>query len=137
MLRILFFLIPILSVAQSDSTVYLRDCQTYAYPCWQGCDSLAKEYARRRCTSDQIKSYNRQNFRYPSDGSCINGTGVVQVLITETGEVEDVKVLRELGGVTEEAIIRLVKSYPLLIPAICEGQPVRTWITYPVKIQLE
>ncbi len=81
----------------------------------------------------------QQNLVYPelAKRAGIEGTVYLQVLVTETGQVEDVKVVKSLGlnnGLDEAAIEAVKKTQ--WTPAQQGGKPVKTWISIPVRFKI-
>lgn len=75
------------------------------------------------------------NIRYPQ--TCIEqdvqGTVQLCFLITETGAVDSVKVMRSLHPDADAEAIRVVKMLPRFVPARLHGKPQRTWFMLPVR----
>jgi TonB family protein len=63
----------------------------------------------------------------------VSGTVILSVLVTETGQVGDVKVLRGAGGNMglNQAAASAVRKWTF-VPAYKDGVPVRTWFTIPI-----
>jgi protein TonB len=80
----------------------------------------------------------KDNAQYPTSAreSGIQGSVLVQFVITETGKVENVKVLRGIGGGCDEEAIRLTKMMPNWIPGRSNGKAVQCILEIPVKFQL-
>jgi TonB family protein len=68
----------------------------------------------------------------------IQGTVILSLLVSEGGDVADVKVLREAGGSTglNEAAVAAAKRWKFR-PAVKNGKRVKVWVTYPVSFKLE
>ncbi|MCI0516089.1 energy transducer TonB, partial [candidate division KSB1 bacterium] len=67
----------------------------------------------------------------------IEGTVYLHLLVTETGQVEDVKVIKSLGlnnGLDEAAIAAVKKTQ--WTPAQQRGNPVKVWISIPVRFKV-
>lgn len=67
----------------------------------------------------------------------VSGTVILSVLVTETGKVSQVRVLREAGGKTglNEAAAQAVRLWSFK-PAMKNGVPVKTWFTVPIPFLL-
>ena len=67
----------------------------------------------------------------------VSGTVILSVLVTETGKVSQVRVLREAGGKTglNEAAAQAVRLWSFK-PAMKNGVPVKTWFTVPIPFML-
>ncbi len=68
----------------------------------------------------------------------VEGTVVLSLLVSETGKVEDVKVLRPAGGSTglNEAAIASAKKWTFK-PAVKAGKKVKVWVTYPIVFKIQ
>ncbi|MBN2090946.1 TonB family protein [candidate division KSB1 bacterium] len=82
----------------------------------------------------------QQNLVYPelAKKAGIEGSVYLYVLVTETGQVEDVKVVKSLGlnNGLDEAAIDAVKKTPWT-PAQQRGKPVKVWISIPVRFKID
>jgi len=93
-------------------------------------------------TSDVTKPevVNRAKPSYPPAAlkQKVEGTVVLSVLVTETGKVGDVKVLRPAGGSTglNEAAAAAVRKWTFR-PAVKAGKKVKVWVTYPIVFRLQ
>jgi len=67
----------------------------------------------------------------------IQGTVILSLLVSEKGEVADVKVLREAGGSAglNEAAVAAAKKWKFR-PAVKDGKRVKVWVTYPISFKL-
>jgi protein TonB len=66
-----------------------------------------------------------------------SGTVILSVLVTETGTVGDIRVIREAGGATglTQAAENAVRQWTFA-PAMKSGVPVKTWFTVPIPFVL-
>jgi len=78
------------------------------------------------------------NIKYPANArdTGISGTVYVQMIISETGEVTNVKLLRGIGGGCDEEAIRIVSEMPAWNPGIQRGKPISLQFTVPIKFEL-
>jgi len=67
--------------------------------------------------------------------SKIEGVVVLEAVITKTGTVEEVKVLRSLHPVMDQAAVNAVKQWKYK-PAILNGKPVKVYFTVTVNFKL-
>jgi periplasmic protein TonB len=74
---------------------------------------------------------------YPEVGrrSKLEGVVVLEAVITKTGSVEEVKVLRSLHPVMDQAALNAVKQWKYK-PAILNGRPVKVYFTVTVTFRL-
>lgn len=69
--------------------------------------------------------------------SGIQGTVFVQFVVSKTGKISNVKILRGIGGGCDEEAVRVVKEMPNWIPGRQNGQAVPVMFQIPVKFQLQ
>jgi TonB family protein len=76
--------------------------------------------------------------QYPTlaQESGIQGTVFVQFVVSKTGKISNVKILRGIGGGCDEEAIRITSEMPSWIPARQNGQAVPVMFQIPVKFQL-
>ena len=75
-----------------------------------------------------------QNFIY-SDDECWSGHIVVQCVITETGNIGDIKVVRSITPALDTAAINAVRKLPAFTPARQNGKNVAVWYTIPINVR--
>lgn len=67
----------------------------------------------------------------------IEGKVYVSFVITETGEIKDFKVLRGIGYGCDEEAVRLLKlTQGMWTPGALNGKPVKCYMNFPVKFDL-
>ena len=81
--------------------------------------------------------YITQHLRYPDSAKRKNITGEVYVkfIVTESGAIDSVSVLKGLGGGCDEEALRLVKSLPHWNPGKQNNKPVKVYFNMPVLFQ--
>ena len=67
----------------------------------------------------------------------IQGRVVVQFVVTKTGAIGEVKVVRSVDRDLDREAIRVCKSLPKFVPGRQNGQPVSVWYTLPVTFKLQ
>ncbi len=80
----------------------------------------------------------QENIRYPqlARESSIQGTVYVTFVVELNGAINDVRVLRGIGGGCDEEAVRVIKAMPKWIPGKQRGKPVRVQFNMPVKFIL-
>ena len=80
-----------------------------------------------------------ENMKYPEAASRANVSGRVflSFVVSETGEIGDIQVLKGLGFGCDEEAIRVLKAFPRWIPAKQDGKPVSVKYNLPINFQLE
>ena len=81
----------------------------------------------------------RDHIQYPTVAmeNNIQGRVVVQFVVTKTGKVGEVKVVRSVDRDLDKEAIRVCKSLPDFIPGRMNGQAVNVWYTLPVQFKLQ
>jgi TonB family protein len=86
----------------------------------------------------EIKS--RANPTYPRMAAAkkVEGTVILRILVSETGDAADVQVLRPAGGSMglNEAAVAAAKEWKFQ-PAVKDGKRVKVWMTYPIVFKLQ
>jgi len=101
-------------------------------------------------TADQLPRFNggstalfdewvRANLSYPAKSAAkhIQGKVTLSFVISEIGEVKDVKVLEGLDKELDAEAVRVVSSSPKWTPAMRQGKPMATELLYVVPFNLE
>jgi TonB family protein len=85
-----------------------------------------------------LMKYIQSNINYPpmAAQNNIHGHVVVQMVIDETGQVGEVKVVRSIDEDLDKEAIRVCKSLPKFTPGRQNGQAVAVWYTLPVTFKL-
>lgn len=82
--------------------------------------------------------YLSDNLKYPTQARRmgIEGTVIVVFVINTDGTVQDVEVLRGIGGGCDEEAVKVVKSSPKWNPGMQKGKAVRTRMRLPIQFKL-
>ena len=107
------------------------------------CDYLEKPSERRKCMEEQIVSIIYDNLKYPAAirQASFMGTAFISFAVTETGTLEDFKIVRDPGAGTGEEALRVVKLMAEKTgpwhPAVWgrDRKPVRVQYNMPVKFK--
>ena len=85
-----------------------------------------------------LMNYIASNLKYPSaaQDQGIQGLVMLRFVVTGTGEVGEVQVLKSLGPSCDREAIRVVKSLPRFTPGRQQGKPVNVWFQLPVRFEL-
>lgn len=87
-----------------------------------------------------LMKYLSDHLRYPAAAADnnIQGKVIVQFVITKTGKIGDVKVVRSVDKDLDREAIRVCKSLPAFTPGRnAFDEPVNVWYTLPVTFKLE
>ncbi len=87
----------------------------------------------------ELMKYLSKNIKYPTMAmeNNIQGRVVVQFVVTKTGAIGEVKVIRSVDRDLDREAIRVCKSLPNFIPGKMNGQAVNVWYTLPVNFKLQ
>lgn len=87
----------------------------------------------------ELMKYIADHLRYPTMAAenNIQGRVVVQFVVTKTGAIGEVKVVRSRDVDLDKEAVRVVKSLPKFIPGRMNGQPVNVWYTLPINFKLQ
>jgi len=79
-----------------------------------------------------------KNLKYPETAirDKIQGKVRVRFLVTETGKIDSIKVLKSLDSACDKEAIRVLKTLPSFIPGKQNGVNVNVWYTLPVTFKL-
>ena len=67
----------------------------------------------------------------------VQGRVVVQFVVTKTGKIGEVKVVRSVDRDLDKEAVRVCKTLPDFIPGKMNGQAVNVWYTLPVMFKLQ
>ena len=85
----------------------------------------------------ELMKFLSKNIKYPTMENNIQGRVVVQFVVTKTGAIGEVKVIRSVDRDLDREAIRVCKSLPNFIPGKMNGQAVNVWYTLPVNFKLQ
>ncbi len=88
---------------------------------------------------EALMNYITSEMEYPDDAfrNGLQGTCVVQFVVTKTGHVDQVKVLRSISPELDAEVVRVCSQIGNFEPGQVEGKPVNVSLTLPVKFKLE
>ena len=86
-----------------------------------------------------LMEYLAKNIKYPSIAreNGIEGRVIVGFVVSKTGNIEQVKVIRGIGGGCDEEAAKVIKSMPNWTPGKHNGKAVPVSYTVPVSFKLE
>ena len=86
-----------------------------------------------------LLKYVSDNITYPKEAKDkeIQGRVFVSFVIEKDGSVNEVKVLRSIGGGCDEEAVRVIKGMPKWKPGKQEGKPVRVSYMMPINFKLD
>ena len=87
----------------------------------------------------ELLNFVGKNLRYPESAvnHKIQGKVIVRFVVTETGEVDKIEVIRSLQADCDKEAIRVIKLFPKFIPGKQNGKNTKVWYTLPITFKLE
>ena len=87
---------------------------------------------------EAMMKYVAENIKYPqaAKDKNIGGRVFVSFVIEKDGSVNEVKVMRGIGGGCDEEAVRVIKGMPKWKPGIQKGKPVRVSYMMPLNFKL-
>ena len=78
------------------------------------------------------------NVEYPigAQEKEIQGTVYIRFVVTKTGEIGEVVIMRGVDPLLDNAAIKVVKTLPKFSPGYQKGKAVNVWYTVPITFQL-
>ncbi len=85
-----------------------------------------------------LLEYVMMHLKYPEEAmkNNIQGLVVAQFVVTSTGAIGEVKIVRSADPLLDQAAIDVIKSLPAFTPGKIGGNPVSVWYTIPVNFRL-
>ena len=87
----------------------------------------------------EMMKFIRENIQYPASAKeyGIQGRVILRFVVTETGTIENITVLRSLDPACDKEAIRLLKSMPKWIPGKQNDEIVSVYYTLPIVFSYE
>jgi len=87
----------------------------------------------------ELLNYINKNIKYPviAQENGVQGKVILRFVVSKTGMVDRVEVVRPLDPACDKEAMRVVKSLPKFIPGKQNGVNVAVWYTLPVTYKLE
>ncbi|TPE45208.1 energy transducer TonB [Pontibacter mangrovi] len=87
----------------------------------------------------EMMKYLGKNIRYPAAAqrAGVEGLVVLSFVVSKTGEISDIQVVKNLGAGTDEEAVRVVKTMPKWTPGKQNGRAVPVRYTLPVRFTIK
>ena len=87
---------------------------------------------------DAWYTYLNKNLKYPSQARRIGTEGVVIVrfVVNTDGSIQDIELLRTIGGGCDEVAREVIENSPNWVPGKMAGRTVRSRMTMPIRFRL-
>ena len=112
-------------------------------PRFPGCEVKNNVAEKEDCCKKKMLEYIYKNLQYPVEArkAGLEGQCVAQFIVTTDGSVENIKIVRDIGGGCGEAVRKVILSMNNMpekwISGKQRGKPVKVMYTLPVKFKLE
>ena len=86
-----------------------------------------------------LMKYIASHLQYPpmAEEQGIQGKCIVQFVVTSTGDIGEVKIIRSLSPECDNEAKRLISTLPRFNPGQQDGRPVNAWYTLPLTFKLQ
>ncbi|MDD4921983.1 MAG: energy transducer TonB [Bacteroidales bacterium] len=86
----------------------------------------------------KLMQFIKQNLRYPVNSSIngIQGRVTVRFVVTKTGEIANVEVIRGFDAACDNEAVRVIKLMPKWTPGFQKGKNVPVYYTIPIQFRL-
>jgi len=129
----------------SDNTIKLDEIVVTAYaPSSEGKSNKTSQKTTDRNPEfpggfSALLKFLHDNVQYPveAQNKKMTGTVFIQFDVSESGEINNPKILRSVCNSLDNEAIRIVYKMPLWSPAIKDGNPVNSSFCLPIKFQLQ
>jgi len=93
---------------------------------------------KANCSASKLMSFIGHNLQYPEEAreQKIEGVVVLSFIVSDSGQIDQVRVLRDIGGGCGQEAQRIIKDMPPWQPAIFKGNQVATQFTLPITFGL-
>ena len=94
--------------------------------------------SKQACYQSKLNSYLLDKIEYPYQAikNKIEGTVIVQFVISEDGSISDATILKDIGHGCGKEALEQVSKMPNWIPGKQRGVPVKVRYTLPIKFKL-
>ncbi len=108
-------------------------------PRFPGCEDVADKEVQKECQQKEMLMFIYKNIKYPKAArdEGLQGTNVVEFVVEKDGTISNEKLVRTIGGGTDQECLRVVRLMPNWIPGMKDGLPVRVEFKLPIKFKLE
>lgn len=88
---------------------------------------------------EALMKFINEHIKYPQSAleQGTQGTIMLRFVVTDTGDIGEVQILKGLDPDCNNEAIRVVKSLPKFNPGMQQGRPVSVWYTTPVRFVIE
>lgn len=86
-----------------------------------------------------LQTYLDTNIKYPDSArnQNIEGRVIAQFVVTKTGEITKVKIVKGIGGGCDEEVLRVINGMAKWKPGTRRGKPIEVYYNLPVNFTLD
>lgn len=108
-------------------------------PHFTECADLKTNLERDQCTKKLINQRIMENFTVPEIDKEIGASGIilVQFVISKTGEVKNVQIVKGMNDRLDKEAINALKKLPKMIPGKTLDKPVSIMYNIPIRINIQ
>ncbi len=108
-------------------------------PQFGNCSALKLEMERMRCTESNLLKFIYSKIRYPKMAieNKISGKVLVGFVVNRNGEVQEMELIRDIGGGCGQEVIKVLQKMPEWTPGIQGGRAVNVQYRIPIDFRLE
>ena len=85
----------------------------------------------------KLLKFIQDNLKYPNTESCVQGRVIVRFVVTKTGSIENIEVVRSLEPSFDKEAVRVIKLMPKWIPGKQNGVNVSVYFTLPINFKIQ
>lgn len=87
----------------------------------------------------ELRKHIAMNMEYPQQAlsNGITGTIYVRFIVSKTGNVENIEIVRGIDPLLNNEAIRVIKTLKQFKPGMQGGKPVNVWFTIPISFKLD
>ena len=128
---------PEVNRGDNDPIIYAE-----VMPRFPGCEDKETIAERETCAQQKLMEYIYSNLKYPSlaSESSIEGRVTLRFVVTETGKVENVEILRDIGAGCGEEAKKVIENMNDMeekwLPGRQAGRKVKVFFTLPIVFKL-
>ena len=106
-------------------------------PRFPGCEDVEDEREGKWCSEKKLLAFINEHLRYPDAfvENCVQGAAVVTFVVETTGQLSDIRLLRDPGAGTGEEALRVVRLMPRWQPGKVDGRTARVQYTIPIRFR--
>lgn len=86
--------------------------------------------------SEKLKSFLTQNLKWPDNGMDVQGTVLLSFIVSDKGNITNIKVEKSLSKVFDDEAKRVIKLMPKWIPGKLDNNNVNVKMYFPIDFKI-